>query len=311
MIKGLLDEIISHGDRGAVVPFSRVNDLKKDMFDLKNGEFHTDWINRMVNHITADENKFIPPDVGFEPRSLICIVMSDSKVILSFNDRGKSIECVVPPNYVGFDTRNARALKYINDYLAPLGYSAAIAPTLPQKMLAVHCGLCLYGRSNICYNDDFGSYTQIMTYISDLPCEDAAWFPLRRMEICENCTACVAACPTGVIDPNRRLIDSDRCITYFNEFPGEFPEWLPQDAHNSITGCSKCQDCCPANKMNENNIKTGPVFTAEETAELLKNNGSEPYSDSLRAKLEATDITEFKKPDILPRNLRALLKNQS
>jgi hypothetical protein len=51
MIKGLLDEIISHGDQGAVVPFSRIIDIKNDMKTLINGEYHTDWLNRMANHI--------------------------------------------------------------------------------------------------------------------------------------------------------------------------------------------------------------------------------------------------------------------
>ena|GEM_PF-6051278 len=35
MINGLLSIVIAHGDRGAVVPFLHVYDIKKDMFDLK------------------------------------------------------------------------------------------------------------------------------------------------------------------------------------------------------------------------------------------------------------------------------------
>jgi len=52
VIQELLSTIASNGDRGVVVPFSRVDDLKKDMMELRNGEYHTDWLNRMANHIT-------------------------------------------------------------------------------------------------------------------------------------------------------------------------------------------------------------------------------------------------------------------
>ena len=35
MIKGLLSEIVFHGDKGAVVPFSRIDDLRTDIIDIK------------------------------------------------------------------------------------------------------------------------------------------------------------------------------------------------------------------------------------------------------------------------------------
>ena len=192
----------------------------------------------------------------------------------------------------------------------PLGYSAARAVTLPHKLLAVHSGLALYGRNNICYGDEFGSYMQIMSYVSDLPCVEAQWFPLRRMENCEDCRACVIACPTGAIDTDRQLINSDRCITLANELTDDFPEWIDKDAHNSIIGCSKCQDCCPSNAHNKNNVKMGATFTEKETAELLNHMGSEPYSESLAAKIEETGLLqEYTNPNVLPRNLAVLLLN--
>ena len=312
MIQGLLDEIFTHGDRGAVVPFSRIGDIKSDMTALKNGEFHTDWLNRMVNHITDDSNKFIPSDIGFVPRSLISVVMSSPKVLLQFNYCGKLFHCVVPPHYTDWYAKNDQVLKYIGKYLKPLGFSVAKAVTLPQKLLAVHCGLGFYGRNNICYNNEFGSYMQIMTYISDLPCDDTTWYPIGRMESCEKCYACVSSCPTKAIDINRSLVDSDRCITYYDEIAGAFPDWLDIGVHNCIVGCMKCQDCCPANSQNKDNVKIGVVFIESETTELMNNKGDMPYSDSLVTKIEATGIPpEYAKPDILPRNLAVLLRNLS
>ena len=79
MIKGLFDEIISHGDRGAVVPFPCIIDIKNDMKTLINGEYHTYWLNRMANHITDDTNKFVPTDISFKPRLLISVVIPCKK----------------------------------------------------------------------------------------------------------------------------------------------------------------------------------------------------------------------------------------
>jgi len=303
VIENLLNEIVSHGDRGAVVPNSRIDDLKQDMADLRNGEYHTMWIDWMA----GNTDEFIPSDLAFEPRSLIVVARPTSKALLQFNYGGKPVYCTVPPGDTDEILQEIQVLRYINDYLQPLGFSAAMAVMLPKKLLAVHCGLGRYGRNNICYNAELGSFMQILTYVSDIPCDEATWFPISRMEACENCNACVTACPTGAIDSSRHLINAERCITAINEFPGEFPEWLDKSAHNSLLGCMKCQDCCPGNAMNQDNVTTNVTFTEEETAELLNHSGDEPCSDSLTAKLEAAGISTW--INVLPRNLAALLLN--
>ena len=146
-----------------------------------------------------------------------------------------------------------------------------------------------------------------MTYISDLPCDEAPWFPLRRMAICENCHACVTSCPTNAIDSNRRLIDSDKCVTLANETSGEFPQWFDKDTLTCILGCMKCQDCCPANAHNKNNVTMGVTFTEEETTEILNHKDDECYTDSLTAKITALGILpEF--VSVIPRNLAVLLQ---
>lgn len=309
MINRLLDTITAHGHKGAVVPFSRVASIKEDMLTLKNGAFHTSWLDRMANYMTGEADKFIPDDIGFAPQSLISVVMPSPKVMLQFNYHGKLVNCALPPHYINWDSNNKRVLQYITDYISPFGYSAVIAPTFPQKLLAVHCGLGKYGRNNICYNEEFGSYMQIMTYISDLPCDGAEWFPLRRMERCAKCRVCVTSCPTGAIDGERQLINSDRCITIINEFTEEeFPEWITKAAHNSIIGCTKCQDCCPANAHNKDNIKMGVAFTEEVTTEILNHTGDITYSGSVSVKLEATGIPTINETNYLPRNLAALIE---
>lgn len=310
VIKNLLETIISHGDRGAVVPFFRINDLKNNMSELKNSENKIIWIDRMVKHITNAENKFIPSDIDFIPRSLISVIMPSPKVKLRFNYYGKLLYCVVPPHYTNWYSNNDRVLTYIRDYLKSYNLSVEKIITIPQKMLAVHCGLGLYGRNNICYNNEFGSYMQIMTYISDLHCENQLWYPLKRMDICSNCNNCIISCPTGAIENNQKLVNTNKCITFFDEIPWSlepFPNWINNNAFNSIIGCETCQVNCPANEINKNNVIIGVEFTDNETIEILNNNLNKPYSAALNNKLENTGIApEYTK--VIPRNLNALIK---
>lgn len=306
MIKDLLNEIVSHGDRGAVVPISRINDLKQDMYDLQNGEYHTGYVDWMA----GNADKFIPAGLDFEPRSVISVVRPDPKVILRFTYGGKPVNCIVPPLYTNEDAKGEEVLRYISNYVKPLGYTVAGAGSLPQKLLAVHCGLGLYGRNNIFYSNEFGSYAQLLSYISDMPCDESEseWYPLGRMAECENCHMCVTACPTGAIDENRHIINAEICLTSMNENFGEFPEWLDRSAHNAVIGCMKCQDCCPCNAHNENNIVEGATFTEEETMELLNHTGDDEYSDGLISKVESAGLSGWSVwKHRLPRNLAVLL----
>ena len=301
MIKALRNEMVSHGDRGAIVPISRYDDLKREMEALKTGEYHA-WSDLMA------EKMVLPNELGFKPRSLISVITPSPKVMLQFNYRGKPIQCVVPPIYSDEDSKDIKVLKYINEFLKPRGFMAAVANNLPKKLLAVHCGLGLYGRNNIFFNEEYGSYTRLLSYVSDVPCDEADWFPIRCMEKCEQCRACVAACPTNAIDSTRRIIDASKCLTAINESAGVFPDWVDKDAHNCLIGCMKCQDVCPGNAHNKNNIAKGVAFTGEETAELLGHKRDEPYSDLLAAKIDATGIaSNFLR--VLPRNLSVLLQN--
>jgi epoxyqueuosine reductase len=303
MYSGLLKEIAAHGDRGAVVPISRFGELKYEMEALKTNKYHgfSDWLAGSMA---------IPDDLGFQPCSLIAVIAPSPKVMIGFTYHGKLIYFMVPPQYLDYGYKDNEVLQYINAYLEPFGYRAALFDKLPQKLLAVRSGLGLYGRNNLCFHEEFGSYIRILTYISDLPCDEAAWFPARRMDLCEKCSACVTACPTNAIEPEQRIINAFTCLTAMNEVPGEFPEWLSENAHNSLIGCMKCQDCCPGNSHNKDNIIKGVTFSEEETKELLMHKEDEPYSDSLAEKLNASGFyAGFTK--VLPRNLAVLLKNKS
>ncbi|MGI6663861.1 MAG: 4Fe-4S double cluster binding domain-containing protein [Christensenellaceae bacterium] len=309
MIQGLQETLAMHGRKSAVVPFTRIEDLKRDMISLKNDAFHTDWMDRMILHITSEEARFMPKEIDFTPLSIITVIKQGPKVRIPFMYQGKEIHCVLPPYFSQFYESNDKTLCDIQNYLTPYGFSAITAVTVPQKMLAVHTGLAQYGRNNICYNEEFGSYLYIMSYFSDMPCEEGPWLPLSRMEICETCEACIQACPTDAIDEKRKLIDANHCIVYSNELPGAFPAWITAEMHNSLVGCMLCQDCCPMNAKNEKNIETSVGFTEAETMEILQHKEGVPWGQAVAEKLRNIGISpEHVVP--LPRNLAALLEKE-
>ena len=309
MVEELLKEIASHGDMGSVVPFSRIEDIKRDIISIKNGDFSTDWINRIYNHLTEKDDRYIPKSTSFKPLSIITVVMKNPKYLVQFQHKGRTSDFILPPVYINFENKNEETLKYLTKYLNAEGFLVEMIPTIPQKLLAVHTGLGKYGRNNICYNDEFGSYMQIMSFISDIPAnESTMWYPLTRMEVCNSCHACVTTCPMSAIDINRSLIDSDRCITYFNENDGAFPSWFSDVKPNSLFGCIKCQDCCPLNNQFVQETETLALFTEEETTEILETKAGENYSNPIYEKLLGIGISVYYiKPEILSRNLALLL----
>lgn len=296
----------AQGWKTAVVSINRLEDIKRDMEAVGAGDFHTgyiDWWARCAGDIA-------PKGLPFTPCSLIIVAAPSPVCSLRFTHAGETVETSLPPTYADYNTKNTEAERTVNEFLAPLGFQASLAHTVPNKLLAVRCGLGRYGRNNICYVDGLGSYAGLYALYADLPCADDVWYPVRRMERCDGCHACAEACPTAAIDRERTIINADICITSFNEGRGEFPEWLAQGSHNCLVGCMRCQGCCPANKENAGFVTDGCVFDERETECILSHKAGEPYPEDIAAKLTAIGIYAYHHEQ-LPRNLRALLGLQS
>jgi epoxyqueuosine reductase len=176
---------------------------------------------------------------------------------------------------------------------------------LPQKMLAVRSGLCMYGRNNISYTAAFGSFQRLSTLFSDIPCNEENWFEFRQMDSCAACKACLDNCPNKAITEDSFRIDARRCLTSINERDGQvFPDWIAPTAHNCIVGCMKCQECCPHNKKFLGNVIEPVEFSEEETRYILSEGPLDGASERLNEKIKALEMKIYYKA--LPRNLKAL-----
>ncbi len=192
-------------------------------------------------------------------------------------------------------------------HLEPQGYQLQKV-RLPDKLLAVRSGLAQYGNNIITYAKGMGSFHGPGVFISDLPCEADSWGEPTVLEHCENCNACMKACPTDAIGSDRFQLYAERCLTFHNERSNDFPDWLSPSWHNCLVGCMICQKVCPANKDVVKWTEAGATFDSEETDLILNGVSEKRLPRETVEKLKKQDIMRYY--DVLGRNLRVLIEHQ-
>jgi len=121
------------------------------------------------------------------------------------------------------------------------------APVL-ERAWAKKSGLGWIGKNSMLIHPKNGSFFFLAEIILDLELEYDG--PIK--DYCGSCTACVDACPTEAILPDK-VVDGSKCISYFtielkdqiipNELKGKFDDWM--------FGCDICQDVCPWNRFSK------------------------------------------------------------
>lgn len=227
-----------------------------------------------------------------------------------FNHNGRKLSAVIPPTYMDYSRNPVKIESWLNTILGQYGYSAVWVKQLPEKLLAARSGLAKYGKNNITYVDGLGSFVFLSAYSTDMPCYEDAWGEVQQMDACGKCTKCVDNCPTGAIQPDRRVIVADRCLTMHNEESSfvPFPAWIDPSAHNSIIGCMQCQAVCPMDKAYLD-FKTEPVeFDEVETTMLLNGKPVDELPHATQEKLKGLNMNHYYEP--LARNIKALFDKQ-
>lgn len=121
------------------------------------------------------------------------------------------------------------------------------APVL-DRAWAKKSGLGWIGKNSMLINPKKGSFFFLAEIILDVELDVDG--PIK--DYCGTCNACVEACPTEAILPNK-VVNGSKCISYFtielkneiipNEVKGKFNDWM--------FGCDICQDVCPWNRFSE------------------------------------------------------------
>ncbi len=302
MLRKALSALEELGYRGGVVSIRHLDELR--------AEIEAPRRSRLVKEGVYDQYlssfEWEPPSSLPDAESIFVVAVPDPTVRITFTWRGKPIPVTVPPTYLHWRDVDQRVAQAMGKILEPSGHHVVPA-NLPKKLTAVRTGLATYGRNNITYVSGMGSFHRPVPLWSDLPCEEKRWQELRMTSTCEQCQACLRACPTGAIGQDRFLLRGERCLTLYNEEPHHvpFPEWVDPSWHNCLVGCLRCQRVCPENGQVRDWIVGDEVFSEEETALLLDGLPIDELPSATVAKVERLDLTELL--DVLPRNLEALL----
>jgi len=296
--ESICSELEERGYRGAVVPIEHVAQLKYEIEEnINQGRIDAGLYQEYLTHFRFD---FAATLQG--ACSVIITAAPQPQRRVTFHFNGQTFPVVIPPHYYR-DTDNAIS-EILENILNSSGYRFHPV-ALPLKLLAVCSGMAKYGKNNIAYVENLGSFVRLKAFLSDMPPSRSDWLEPHVMKECDRCKACLNECPTKAIVPERFLIHAERCITFFNEDTAEFPEWIEPAWHNSLIGCMKCQLVCPVNKRFIKWVEEGEDFDEAETQLILNGVPIDRIPAETVGKLNRCYMMDL---DVLPRNLRALLK---
>jgi len=239
MIDELRTLAAQYGDRLEFVPLDLVMSMQQDLEQFKS---ETVLNERQMWALSFSDFKGIPP----KSLSIIIIAVPNPlTVTFAFTRNGKDYTLQRPAAKSLGNTRT-----YIMKAIKEAGFTVKVATRLPLKRLAVQSGLAEYGRNNISYAKGIGSYMSLTALATDIPCEPNVWRAPVVSPACEGCDLCLHNCPSGAINHDGFLLNSQKC-----------------------TRCSKCQDCCP---MNESRAAMDICFDEAETEIICS---GPPYGD--------------------------------
>jgi len=133
-------------------------------------------------------------------------------------------------------------------------------------------------------------------------------------QMCGSCTACLDACPTRALDPEKGL-DARLCLsTWTIEWQGQPPAGQDSSQGELLFGCDICQSVCPWNRRAaKHRDSSRPPLRSEyapreDHAELTLADLAVISDDEFRARFRKTPIWRCH-PEGIRRNARTVLKN--
>lgn len=133
-----------------------------------------------------------------------------------------------------------------NDLAIQGRYFVDSAPVL-ERSLAQKAGIGWIGKNTMLIDPKVGSYFFIAEMILNIELE----YNNKIIENhCGKCRRCIEACPTGALDENGYILNSNKCISYLTiENKGEISSEFKIKMNDYIFGCDICQEVCPWNRF--------------------------------------------------------------
>lgn len=179
-----------------------------------------------------------------------------------------------------------------------LGFKMAldIHPVL-ERDVAYRCGLGWFGKNSMLISKEHGSYTIVGTLLLNKKMNLST--KMVESDHCGKCRACIDACPTKAIDPQRRTIVADQCISTFTiELfkKGKAPAGMEQ-ANGEFFGCDICQEVCPWNQrpIRTNSVSAQSLDTFSDTNKMILNDFLLRPISEVESEVEAMSNNKFVK----------------
>jgi epoxyqueuosine reductase len=297
---GLVEGLRAKGIHCRIASIDVLPRLKEDIESLRlNGS-----IDPVVYETNLRHFHYQVPENMPDARTIIVAAMPQPIMRIHFEWHGKDFAVVVPPTYSYGGDVNESMRRAALDLLGNADARLERA-TLPLKTLAARMGLVRYGRNNITYLPEVGSFHRLAAFFCDQDLIVDEWREREMLSACKNCRKCLHACPGQVITEERFLVHIERCLTYFNEKPNDhaFPAQVDSSWHNAIVGCMRCQEVCPYDQKIRSWTVEGERFSESETRYLLEGDFSGESATEMGKKLERYGLELA----LFPRNLKVLL----
>lgn len=295
----ILGALEGAGFRGRIIPADRIADIGADILPLKEaGLLDQEFYDIYMSKYVYDLKEVFPT-----ARSLIIVAVPTTAISLTFCHQGKEYHFLVPPTYANALEIDKKVRAVLEQALADGRVMKAL---LPLKTIAARTGLVRYGKNNITYSEEFGSYHRLTGFFTETDLETDHWQEKEVMEQCTDCELCLRACPTGAITKDRFLLRAERCLTFHNELPSEraFSSLIKPSFHNALVGCMRCQDACPVSQVNAPAVVEGDVYSESETEYLLNGDYQNEDVEEIMEKLDRSGL----ELTLFPRNLLVLIE---
>jgi epoxyqueuosine reductase len=166
-----------------------------------------------------------------------------------------------------------------------------------ERAWAQKSGIGWIGKHGLAINKTQGSFFFLAELIIDLECS-----PDQAIkDYCGTCTACIDACPTAAILPNKTL-NASQCISYLTiELKEEIPTEFKGKMNDWIFGCDICQEVCPWNRFSKAHHE--PRFNLNPTIENLSPMDWQEITESVFNNLFSKSAIKRTKMEGLKRNI--------
>lgn len=114
---------------------------------------------------------------------------------------------------------------------------------LVDRAVAERAGIGWSGKNCSIITPEFGSWVYLGEMITNLPLPPDQ--PVTEM--CDECTKCIDACPTGaLVGPGE--LNAQACVSFLTQTKGFLTDEQMRKIGNRLYGCDTCQIVCPVNR---------------------------------------------------------------